>query len=77
MAIGLRNAVSLVFGVLRCMGRVVTRLLQPDDRIETFLSDDLKRDLGYWEGRASRSRRAEIRDTASVWSAIRPPRGPQ
>lgn len=77
MGIGLRDAVSRGCGLLRATGRVVYRLLQPDDRIETFLPDDLKRDLGYWEGRASRSCRGEIRDTASVWSAIRPLRGPQ
>lgn len=77
MGFGLRRAFSLGMGFLRAAARVIYRLLQPDDRIETFLPDDLKRDLGYWEGRACRSRRAEIRDAASVWSAIRPPRGPQ
>ncbi|NKN35792.1 hypothetical protein HFC70_05420 [Agrobacterium sp. a22-2] len=77
MAIGLRKAVSLGLCFLRASARVIYRLLQPDDGIETFLPDDLKRDVGYRDGRACRSRRAEIRDTASVWSAILPPRGPQ
>lgn len=77
MGSALRRAFSIVCGFLRNVARAAYRLLQPDEPVETFLPDDLKRDLGYWEGHTCRSRRAEIRDAASVWSAICPPRGPQ